>query len=133
MPRSLPPLNALRAFEAAARFGSFKAAAAELGVTQGAIGQHVRVLEDWLHAPLFERHNRRIVLTPAARAYLSEISPAFDRVADATARYGTNSGAVLRVNALATFALRWLVPRLVTFRSQHPSIEVRLETSNEAL
>ena len=131
--RSLPSLNALRAFEAAARLGSFKAAAGELGVTHGAISQQVRLLEDWLRAPLFERHNRRIVLTPAARAYLSEVGPAFDRVAAATARYGHDDGAVLRLNAPATFALRWLVPRLAGFREQHPDIRVRLETSNQAL
>jgi LysR family glycine cleavage system transcriptional activator len=133
MPRSLPPLNALRAFEAAARLGSLKAAAGELGVTHGAISQHVRVLEDWLRAPLFERHNRRVVLTPAARAYLSEIGPALDRVAAATASYGSGDNAVLRVNAPATFALRWLVPRLAKFGEQHPVIKVRLETSNEPL
>lgn len=133
MRRALPSLNALRAFEAAARLGSFKAAAGELGVTHGAISQQVRLLEDWLRAPLFERHNRRIVLTPAARAYLSEIGPAFDRVAAATAQYGRNDGAVLRVNAPATFALRWLVPRLASFQEQHPDIRVSLETSNQAL
>ena len=133
MPRSLPPLNALRAFEAAARLGSFKAAAGELGVTHGAISQHVRLLEDWLQEPLFERHNRRVVLTPAASAYLSEIGPALDQVAEATASFGSKDSAVLRVNAPATFALRWLVPRLSKFGKQPPGIKVRLETSNEAL
>lgn len=133
MRRSLPPLKALRAFEAAARLGSFKAAAGELGVTHGAISQQVRLLEDWLHVPLFERHNRRIVLTPAASVYLSDVGPAFDRIGAATARYGHDDGAVLRVNATATFALRWLVPRLAGFRERHPGIRVRLETSNQAL
>jgi LysR family glycine cleavage system transcriptional activator len=133
MPRSLPPLNALRAFEAAARLGSFKAAAGELSVTHGAISQHVRLLEDWLRAPLFERHNRRVVLTAAARAYLSEIGPALDQVAAATASYGSSENAVLRVNAPATFALRWLVPRLAKFGEHHPDIKVKLATSNEPL
>src|ERR1700761_8502456 len=133
MSRSLPPLNALRAFEAAGRLGSFKAAAGELGVTHGAISQHVRLLEDWLREPLFERHNRRVVLTPAASAYLSEIGPALDQVAEATASFGSKDSAVLRVNAPATFALRWLVPRLAKFGKQPPGIKVRLETSNEAL
>ncbi|MGH1571414.1 transcriptional regulator GcvA [Methylobacterium sp. P31] len=133
MRRSLPPLNALRAFEAAGRLGSFKAAAGELGVTHGAISQQVRLLEDWLRAPLFERHNRRIVLTPAARTYLAEVGPALDRVAAATAQYGHDEAAVLRVNALATFALRWLIPRLARFRARHPAVKVRLETSNQAL
>ena len=72
---ALPPLNALRAFEAAGRLGSFKEAAAELHVTHGAVSQQVRLLEEWLGASLFERHNRRVVLTPAARAYLAEIGP----------------------------------------------------------
>jgi LysR family glycine cleavage system transcriptional activator len=133
MRRSLPSLNALRAFEAAARLGSFKAAAGELSVTQGAIGQQVRLLEDWLRAPLFERHNRRVVLTPAARGYLAEVGPAFDRLATATARYGQDDGDLLRINAPATFALRWLVPRLSGFRERHPDVKVRLETSNQAL
>ena len=133
MQRSLPPLNALRAFEAAARLGSFKAAASELGVTHGAVSQHVRLLEDWLRAPLFERHNRRVVLTPAARVYLAAIGPALDQVASATAAYGRDDSAVLRVNAPATFALRWLVPRLAKFGERHPDIKVRLETSNEGL
>jgi LysR family glycine cleavage system transcriptional activator len=133
MPRSLPPLNALRAFEAAARLGSFKAAAGELSVTHGAISQHVRLLENWLRAPLFERHNRRVVLTSAARAYLSAIGPALDQVAAATASYGSSDNAALRVNAPATFALRWLVPRLARFGEQHPDIKVKLATSNEPL
>ena len=67
MNRKLPPLNALRVFEAAGRLGSFKHAAAELHVTHGAVSQSVRLLEEWLGAALFERHNRRVVLTPAAR------------------------------------------------------------------
>ncbi|MCK0207785.1 transcriptional regulator GcvA [Starkeya koreensis] len=133
MRRSLPSLNALRAFEAAARLGSFKAAATELGVTQGAVSQQVRLLEEWLRAPLFERHNRRVALTPAARAYLAEIGLAFDRIAAATAQYGHEAGPVLRVNAPASFALRWLVPRLAGFRERHPTIRVRLETSNQPL
>ncbi|WP_145145292.1 transcriptional regulator GcvA [Roseomonas gilardii] len=128
--RSLPSLHALRAFEAAARLGSFKAAASELGVTHGAISQQVRLLEEWLRAPVFERHNRRVVLTAAARTYLSDISPAFDQIATATTRFGQADGTTLRVNAPATFTLRWLLPRLGSFREQHTDIKVRLETSN---
>ncbi|SAK90058.1 transcriptional regulator [Caballeronia hypogeia] len=130
---TLPSLNALRAFEAAGRLGSFKEAAAELHVTHGAVSQQVRLLEEWLGAPLFERHNRRVVLTPAARAYLTEIGPLFDQLAHATARYGLSEAVArpLTVNAPATFTLRWLVPRLETFRARHPGIEVRIETSNE--
>jgi LysR family glycine cleavage system transcriptional activator len=134
--RSLPPLNALRAFESAARLGSFKDAAMELGVTHGAVSRHVRLLEDWLGPPvLFRRLNRRVVLTPTGRALLAETGPALDRLSAAAARHQARGGkaapAVLRVNALATFSLRWLLPRLGQFRDRNPEIEVRLSTSTE--
>ena len=110
MNRTLPPLNALRAFEAAGRLGSFKEAAAELHVTHGAISQQVRLLEEWLGSPLFERHNRRVVLTPAARTYLAGIGPLFEQLSQATARYGLSEAVsrTLTVNAPATFVLRSL-------------------------
>jgi LysR family glycine cleavage system transcriptional activator len=134
--RFLPPLNAVRAFEAAARHGSFKDAAFELGVTHGAVSRHVALLEDWLGPPvLFQRLNRRVVLTPTGAALLEEVRPALDRIAGAARRHrdrrGEAPGAVLRVNALATFSLRWLMPRLAEFRARHPGIEVRLTTSND--
>jgi Transcriptional regulator len=135
MKRTLPPLNALRAFEAAGRLGSFKEAAAELHVTHGAVSQHVRALEEWLGASLFERHNRRVALTPAAKTYLAEIGPLFEELARATARYGfpETLSRTLSVNAPATFTLRWLVPRLATFRAAHPDVNVNVQTSNESL
>ena len=135
MKRVLPPLNALRAFEAAGRLGSFKEAAAELHVTHGAVSQHVRLLEEWLGASLFERHNRRVTLTPAARAYLEEIGPLFEQLSLATARYGLPGtvSRTLSVNAPATFTLRWLVPRLAQFRAEHPDVNVKVETSNESV
>ena len=135
MKRILPPLNALRAFEAAGRLGSFKEAATELHVTQGAISQHVRLLEEWLSAPLFERHNRRVVLTPAAKTYLAEIGPLFEQLSRSTAQYGfpTTASRTLSVNASATFTLRWLVPRLAKFRAEHVDVDVRVETSNESV
>lgn len=135
MKRVLPPLNALRAFEAAGRLGSFKEAAAELHVTHGAVSQHVRLLEQWLGASLFERHNRRVKLTPAAKAYLEEVGPLFEQLSRATASYGVldTVSRALSVNAPATFTLRWLVPRLAKFRAGHPDVEVKVETSNEPL
>jgi LysR family glycine cleavage system transcriptional activator len=135
MDQPLPPLNALRAFEAAGRLGSFKEAAAELHVTPGAVSQHVRLLEEWLGASLFERHNRRVKLTPAAQAYLDEIGPLFEQLSQATARYGVPEtvSRKLSVNAPATFTLRWLVPRLAKFRAEHPDVEVKVETSNGPL
>jgi LysR family glycine cleavage system transcriptional activator len=135
MKRILPPLNALRAFEAAGRLGSFKEAAAELHVTHGAVSQHVRLLEEWLGAPLFERHNRRVALTPAAQAYLVEIGPLFGQLSQATERYGfpATVSRTLCVNAPATFTLRWLVPRLATFHVEHLDLDVKVETSNESV
>src|ERR1700744_5952195 len=134
--RRLPPLNALRAFEAAARLGSFKEAAAELGVTQGASSRHIQLLEDWLGPPaLFRRLSRRVELTPTGAALLAESGPALDSLANAADKHPAPDGkappALLRVNALATFTLRWLLPRLAQFREMHPEFEVRLSTSNE--
>jgi len=131
----LPPLNALRAFEAAGRLGSFKEAAAELHVTPGAVSQQVRLLEAWLGASLFERHNRQVKLTLAARAYLEKVGPLFEELSEATTQYGVAEtvSRALSVNAPATFTLRWLVPRLAKFRVEYPDVEVKVETSNEPL
>ncbi|MET0724440.1 MAG: LysR substrate-binding domain-containing protein [Tardiphaga sp.] len=136
--RSLPPLNAVRAFEATARLGSVKAAAVELSVTDGAVSQQIRLLEDWLGTPaLFRRSARRLVLTPAGAALLAEFGPALDRIAEAVQAHRTRRhdapSIVLHVNALATFSLRWLLRRMGAFRAEHPDIEVRLSTSNETI
>ena len=134
MHRRLPPLNALKAFEAAGRHASFTRAADELRVTHGAVSWHVLALEAWLGVPLFERHNRRVVLTDAGRSYLAEIGAALDRMALATARQVERGQTrVLHVNALATFTLRWLIPRLSAFQVSHPAVEIRLTTSNVPL
>ncbi|MGU3340906.1 transcriptional regulator GcvA [Methylobacterium mesophilicum] len=134
MHRRLPPLNALKAFEAAARHVSFTRAAEELRVTHGAVSRHVQMLEGWLGVPLFERHNRRVVLTEAGQSYAAEIGAALDRVALATARQVERGRPrLLHVNALATFTLRWLIPRLSGFQVAHPAVEVRLTTSNVPL
>lgn len=136
--RRTPPLNAIRAFEAVARLGSFKHAAIELGVTHGAVSQQVRLLEDRLGPPaLFHRSTRRVTLTPAGATLLAEIGPALDRISAAAERHRATQGAapaaVLNVNALATFSMRWLLPRLGIFRDLHPDIEVRLATSNDQI
>jgi LysR family transcriptional regulator, glycine cleavage system transcriptional activator len=134
--RLLPPLNAVRAFETAARRASFKHAAEELGVTHGAISRQIQLLEEWLGAPaLFRRLNRGVALTPEGSALLAEFGPALDRISAAARqhrdRQGRHVATVLRVNALATFSLRWLLPRLTLFREAHPGIEVQLTTANE--
>ena len=134
MHRRLPPLNAVKAFEAAARHASFTRAADELHVTHGAVSRQVQTLEDWLGVPLFERHNRRVVLTEAGAAYAAEIGAALDRIALATARQAERGRPrLLHVNALATFTLRWLIPRLSGFQRANPAIELRLTTSNVPL
>jgi LysR family glycine cleavage system transcriptional activator len=130
--RTLPPLNALRAFEAAARHLSFTQAAAELYVTHGAVSRAIRGLEDWLGTPLFRRFNRRVALTDEGMRYLAEIGAALDRIALASERAkGAAARRVLRVNSIATFTIRWLIPRLSGFQQRHPAIEVRLTTSSE--
>jgi len=136
--RSLPPLNAVRAFEAVARLGSLKEAAVELSVTHGAVSQQVRLLEDWLGPPaLFRRSVRRLVLTPAGAALLAEFGPALDRISAAVQHHRSRRDdapfIVLHVNALATFSLRWLLRRMGAFRAEHHDIEVRLSTSNEPI
>lgn len=133
-----PPLNAVRAFVAAARHGSFKLAADQLGVTYGAVSRQVALLEQWLGRPaLFYRLNRGVALTPAGEVLLAEFGPALDRIGTAArthrSRRGAPAATILRVNALATFSLRWLLPRLAPFRAAHPEIEVRLTTSNEPI
>ncbi|HEY1932415.1 MAG TPA: LysR substrate-binding domain-containing protein [Acetobacteraceae bacterium] len=122
--------------EAATRRGSFKHAAAELGVTHGAISRQIQLLEQWLGAPtLFRRLNRGVALTPEGAVMLAEFRPALDRIALAARQHRERRGrpvaTVLRVNALATFSLRWLLPRLTLFRAAHPDIEVQLTTANE--
>ena len=130
--RTLPPLNALRAFEAAARHLSFTRAADELRVTHGAVSRAVSGLEAWLGCPLFRRFNRRIELTDEGGRYLGDIGAALDRIAAASDRVmSAGTRRVLRVNSIATFTIRWLIPRLSTFQQRHPTIEVRLTTSSE--
>lgn len=130
--RPLPPLNALRAFEAAARLGSFSRAAEELGVTHGAISRHIHSLQAFLGTELFRPAGRNRVPTERAAAYLAEVSAALDRLAGATERMREPSAArMLRINTLATFSMRWLIPRLSSFQIAHPRVEVRLITSME--
>lgn len=132
--RPLPPLNAIRAFEAAARQLSFKDAAAELGVTHGAVSRQIRLLEEWLGPPaLFRRLSHGVALTAEGQMLLADIQPALDRIARAAALHGRTDGGtvVLKVNALATFSLRWLIPKLGRLRAAHPEIELQLTTGNE--
>ncbi|WP_228874613.1 transcriptional regulator GcvA [Paraburkholderia saeva] len=108
---------------------SFTRAAAELCVTQAAISHQIRQLEGWLGRRLFERRGHALELTRDGKAYLLELTGAFDRVAAATARLMEPDRRPLRITALPSFASRWLVPRLESFRTQHPDIDVRLDSS----
>ncbi|MBI0327081.1 transcriptional regulator GcvA [Burkholderia plantarii] len=134
MTRLLPPFPALRAFEAAARHESFSAAGDELHVTHGAISRQVAALEAWLGRPVFHRHGKRVRLTEDGRRYLASVSDAFERIAAATARMrDTAPEQVLRINALSTIAMKWLLPRLSRFQRDMPNVELKLSTSSAPL
>jgi DNA-binding transcriptional LysR family regulator len=125
MRHSLPPLNALRIFEVAARAGSYSAAARQLNLTHGAVSRQIAILEDWLGQPLFVREGQSMVASPHARALAREISAAFDHMADAAERYGKNQQVkIIRVSALATVAMRWLH----SFAEVCPEVDVRVST-----
>src|SRR5258705_2572023 len=126
MPRQLPPLNALKAFEAAARSESFTRAAEELCVTQGAVSHQVKSLEDTLGIKLFNRERQRLVITDAGREYLNVIRDALDRIAAGTERVlqRQNSG-VLTVSTSPDFAAKWLGYRLRPVCAGHPRIGLR--------
>lgn len=128
----LPPLNSLRAFDAAGRLESFRLAAEELGVTDGAISRHINQLEEWLGFNLFVRHHRSVELTEDGTTYLPDTVEALDRLSLATSRLlQRREHTVIRVNAGVTFALRWLIPKLSTFQRENPDIEIRIQSSDE--
>lgn len=127
MTSRLPPLNALKAFESAARHLSVKRAAAELNVTPAAVSHQVKALEDYLGVRLFLRHNRALELTEAARAALPKLREGFDSLAHAVERLRTHKGGgMLMVSAAPSFAARWLMPRLHRFLEAKPEIDVRI-------
>lgn len=134
----LPPLNALRYFEAVAQHGSLTAAAADLHVTHWAFGKQIRLLEDWFGVPLFERRPRGVVLTDEGAALLGDVSNTFERLATAAARlrrseFAHRVSGIVRVNVQPSFALGWLLPRLGDFQTRYPEIEVRLSTMSRKL
>jgi LysR family transcriptional regulator, glycine cleavage system transcriptional activator len=134
MPRRLPPLNALRSFEAAARYESFTRAAEELHVTQSAVSQQVKALEAQLGVKLFNRERQRLKITPAGRDYLVEIREALDHVGAATERLIQRQNAgVLTVSTSQDFAAKWLVHRLARFAAAHPGIDLRVSATMHAV
>lgn len=130
MSRRLPPLNALRAFEAAARHLSFTKAADELHVTQAAVSHQIKGLEEWLGLPLFRRVNRGLVLTDAGQTYLPPLRDALDLMANATERlFRKDSTGALTISTMPSFAAKWLVLRLGHFQAKHPELDLRLHTT----
>ena len=126
----LPPLTAVRAFEAAARHQSFTKAAEELGMTQAAVSYQVKVLEDRLGKALFHRLPKKVELSETGRRLAPAVAAAFQGLHAAFAELRETDDAVLAVTAVHTFATNWLVPRLGAFQQQHPEIAVRIDLSS---
>ncbi|MBV8684897.1 MAG: transcriptional regulator GcvA [Caulobacteraceae bacterium] len=130
--RRLPPLNALRAFESAARHLNFSRAAEELSVTPGAVSQQIQNLEDYVGAALFKRTPRGLLLTDSAQTALPALREAFDRLAEAASLLtAAVDGRRLTLTAPPSFAAKWLVPRLGRFESSHPQVDVWLSADME--
>jgi len=126
----LPPLNALKAFEAAARHESFTRAAEELCVTQGAVSHQVKALEAELALKLFNRERQRLIITEAGKDYLTVVRDALDRIAVGTERLLQRQNAgVLTVSTSPDFAAKWLVHRLGHFADAHPGIDLRVSAT----
>ena len=130
--RRLPPLNALRAFEAAARHLNFSRAADELAVTPGAVSQQIQNLEDYVGAALFNRTTKGLLLTDAAQTALPALREAFDRLAEAASMMtAAVDGRRLTVSVAPSFAAKWLMPRLGRFEAAHPQVDVWLSAGIE--
>lgn len=132
MRRRLPPLSTLRPFEAAARLGSFTLAAQELSLTQGAVSQQVRNLEDYLGVRLFERHARRLELSNEGRQFFAAAQRALDDLERTAARIvARGSRETVTLSAMPSLATFWVMPRLAAFTATRPDIDLRLTTSIE--
>lgn len=135
---ALPPLNAMRAFDAAARAGSFAKAAVELHVTHWAIGKQIRLLEDWMGFPLFRRRPRQVVLTDEGAELAREVSSVLYRLSAAVNKLRSSetverASGMVRISAPTSFALRWLIPRLSGFQERFPNVTVRIMTTSRKL
>src|SRR5690606_6621634 len=131
-PPRLPPLNAVRAFEVAARHQSFKEAATELCVTQGAISRQVGLLEEHLNVKLFVRLHRGVALTMAGKQFYAEVQEALGRIAHAAGRFAAATDPnTLKVKLTPSPAICWLVPRLAGFHALHSGLSVQVTTSHD--
>jgi LysR family glycine cleavage system transcriptional activator len=131
--RKLPPLTAVRAFEAAARNENFTAAAAELGMTQAAVSYQVKALEERIGSPLFVREKGRAHLTPLGQRLLPALSQAFDAMEAAFAAHQAEDESLLTITTTVTFANTWLAWCLGAFQMRHPDLAVRMTTGNEVM
>src|SRR6202035_2228187 len=123
----------IRAFEVAARYLSFTAAAEELNVTQSAVSRHIRHLEEHLGTKLFDRHHRSLTLTDAGEVYRAELTDLFRRLAAATGRVVRTNKSRLHIHSYSTFAMHWLIPRLPDFKEAHPEIDLQLTAFSKPL
>jgi LysR family transcriptional regulator, glycine cleavage system transcriptional activator len=128
----LPPLLALRAFEALSRTTSVKSAADELSVTPAAVSQHVKSLEEWLGVALTQRDGRGVSLTAAGEHFANDVQPAFRRIADAAAHMRTAPNLV-RLTSVPSFAAKWLAPRLGLFMAKHPNVDLRMTATDDLI
>jgi len=129
----LPPLNALRAFEASARQLSFTRAAEELFVTQAAVSHQIKALEEHLGIKMFMRKNRSLLLTEEGQSYYLDIKDIFTSLHDATERLlARGAKGAITVSSQASFAIQWLVPKLAAFNALHPEIDVRIKAVDQA-
>jgi LysR family glycine cleavage system transcriptional activator len=133
MPKPLPPISSLRAFEAAARHMNFTRAAEELAITQAAVSYQIRLLEERLGTSLFIREPRRLVLTETGTQLAVPVRDAFDRLRATFENFHEEARSVFALTVSETFAANWLVPRLGSFQVENPSIAVRLEASNRLI
>ncbi len=133
MPRNLPPLNPLRAFEAAGRLGSFTSAAEELNVSHSAISRHIRGLEKRLNVHLFRTQKSGVALTEQGQDYLAQITPALDRIAEATEALTAEPKGVVTMTTESAVAQKWLVPRLPRLKAAHPDIELNLSITTDVM
>ena len=132
--RTLPPLDLLRGFDAAARHLSFTRAAAELFLTQSAVSRQIQALEAFVGLELFERRHKALALTPEGQVYHRTVVQALDLLREATRKLKEmRKGHVLTVTTTVSFAALWLVPRLARFRKEHPQVDVRITATHEVV
>ena len=131
MARNLPPLRALRVFEAAARHCSLTLAAEELHITHSAVSQQIRSLEDYFGQPLFTREARGVTLLPQARAFYDEIQACLLRIESAAAELRPAHRPSLRVCATPSLAMKWLIPKLPAFQQAHSDVDIELSTLDQ--